>query len=1279
MSRAFAATKNRSSGSLRLAGAMLLFLASFGGSAGRTAQAQDARLERAVAQTQRLGVLEEAIGALESRLGEDRDALQVAQRRLARLTEIASAPPASLPDTPAALRIELHQRREQLSAWRERRSLAESLSRLLALRLESLNELRQSINAAREAIAELLALQAEVEAAQIKDIPDPGTLARKLAQFVQLDEKTALEQKAIKEQKSAADAEVAAATAGEARLSEQVTIVQDRLKDRERRDELQAEVQGRDEAALSGLLVARLLERRAAGFRVYQLSNAADTALDNFNKAELSAAQVEVPDPKNLVLEARLPKLRKLERELKVKEQLLSFFNRRLELLNLLPPRLKSATEAIAEARAAIATALQVETEVEVLIEAGAQRKGPDENPGVSFDRKALEAIEARFAVAIRRLQKERLPALEADRSLVQREQKKIELNLPPLRESFVRERDLATFVEEVASLESAQLKAEYAANIAIVTSSVVAVKALDDRVIALNTALKNRRAGLLAREMPSTRRTRREFPKLREKVAEELEGIAGIKRSNGNEPKPKSGAASSAQQSPSSSAANGANSASASSQFEDLLAEQVEVAAQLDFFKLIRGELEQLQAARASLDSERLELQATIGRTLAAARRAFGCAEELQIRVGTGALPSKELPSGLADLSLRSTVESLAARNIDLTRATKAPTESYFGHDLELLDERVALNQRRRAVLDKAIGLYRSREGHLEAARKEREKLSELEQRVLAEAAEARQNGQMTWWMSWISLLDNEAVKQIEKELASEFLKLQDVERRIALFAQAQDRSSELIALAREYSSLLTNESEHVREAVEAVRRSVTLIEGRVTAALKPAEAPAILAELARKTGVELAVPNPAKASDLPILIDEVFNARLIGLTHERLLRFVEERSGEAGLAKAITVLEDDRAGFATESRRLQEERALLIGHELSGPGALAGAREGSRIFRYGEIGVLQAQALDARLARLKASALSLVFIPLLALTFLSIARVSMNRLVQAIRRKPKDAEEEAAQKNIETLLQVFGAALRSVVMILAGIYLLSTFGIDVTPLVASAGVVGLAIGFGAQSLVRDFFAGFFILLENQLNLGDYVLINDIEGYVESVSLRVTILRDARGDRHFIPNGSINRVTNQTQLFSGMLVEVGVSYSEDPDRVIEVLREITRAMYEDERWSLRFHAPPIVQGLQSLADSSCNYRISIKTKPGAQWETARELRRRIKKGFDEAGVEIPFPQRVVHHRYQNPPPAPTPAPAEPVAVPQPGPAEAPTRSAVEAEKPGPSAGEAGS
>lgn len=216
--------------------------------------------------------------------------------------------------------------------------------------------------------------------------------------------------------------------------------------------------------------------------------------------------------------------------------------------------------------------------------------------------------------------------------------------------------------------------------------------------------------------------------------------------------------------------------------------------------------------------------------------------------------------------------------------------------------------------------------------------------------------------------------------------------------------------------------------------------------------------------------------------------------------------------------------------------------------------------------------------------------------------------------------------QKRAETLSRIVENTARVAVLIAALLMCLKEVGINVGPLLAGVGILGLAVGFGAQSLVKDVISGFFILLENHMNVGDVVSIAGEAGLVEGINLRITQLRDLDGKVHVIPNGEITTLTNMTKEWSRATMEIGVAYKENVDHVIEVLKKIGEELRQDETYGPLILEPMEILGLDSFGNSSINIKLMFTTQPIKQWMVAREFRRRVKNTFDELGIEIPFP-----------------------------------------------------
>ncbi|CAN0533448.1 unnamed protein product, partial [Laminaria digitata] len=227
-------------------------------------------------------------------------------------------------------------------------------------------------------------------------------------------------------------------------------------------------------------------------------------------------------------------------------------------------------------------------------------------------------------------------------------------------------------------------------------------------------------------------------------------------------------------------------------------------------------------------------------------------------------------------------------------------------------------------------------------------------------------------------------------------------------------------------------------------------------------------------------------------------------------------------------------------------------------------------------------------------------------------------------------DGEIELSAR-AKTLLPLLQKALLVVVSTIVGFIILAEIGVNIGPLLAGAGVVGLAIGFGSQTLVKDVITGIFILAEDQFAVGDVVRVNDKAGLVEEITIRTIRIRDLGGNVHMIPFSSVGMVENMTKDFSRYVFDVGIAYREDVDEVIDVLRDLGAEMQADDYYGPLINQPIEIMGLQSFDDSAVIVRARLTTKPIKQWEVGREFNRRMKRRFDELGIEIPFPHQTIY------------------------------------------------
>jgi small-conductance mechanosensitive channel len=259
----------------------------------------------------------------------------------------------------------------------------------------------------------------------------------------------------------------------------------------------------------------------------------------------------------------------------------------------------------------------------------------------------------------------------------------------------------------------------------------------------------------------------------------------------------------------------------------------------------------------------------------------------------------------------------------------------------------------------------------------------------------------------------------------------------------------------------------------------------------------------------------------------------------------------------------------------------------------------------------------------------LGCIAVVILAMIALKLIRRIGEPLIERIVNRTKRSEFSAdEQQRARTLLTVLMTSARIAVFVVALMFILSRFDVDYGPLLVAAGGVSLALGFGAQSLIRDFFAGFFILLEGQYNIGDVVEINGKSGTVEKLNLRTTVLRDIGGEVHTIPNGEIKLTSNQTKQWSRAIVDVSVAYEENIDDVGKTLQAVANEMHAVEPWDKKLLEWDVM-GVERFDTYAVIVRVLLKTRAGEQWGVAREFRRRCKLKFDELGIELPVPRQL--------------------------------------------------
>jgi len=258
----------------------------------------------------------------------------------------------------------------------------------------------------------------------------------------------------------------------------------------------------------------------------------------------------------------------------------------------------------------------------------------------------------------------------------------------------------------------------------------------------------------------------------------------------------------------------------------------------------------------------------------------------------------------------------------------------------------------------------------------------------------------------------------------------------------------------------------------------------------------------------------------------------------------------------------------------------------------------------------------------------IAIIVVAYLALRF---GKVFIEKIVRRAIAGDRYLSKEAERKREDTLIRVFEGALKVIVWVTVILIVLSELNINIGPLLAGAGIVGVALGFGAQYVVRDFLSGLFLILENQYRVGDVVCLDGTCGGVESINLRMTILRDLDGTVHHIPNGQIAKAANLSKKFARVNLSVGLSYNSNLEKAIKVINRVGRELAKDSDWKDKITKAPQFLRVDDFADSAIMVKILGETKPLQQWDVTGELRKRLKIAFDQEGIEIPFPQMVIH------------------------------------------------
>ena len=596
--------------------------------------------------------------------------------------------------------------------------------------------------------------------------------------------------------------------------------------------------------------------------------------------------------------------------------------------------------------------------------------------------------------------------------------------------------------------------------------------------------------------------------------------------------------------------------------------------------------------------------------------KRKYACARELQLRLVEGRIDHSRVPFDLSKALTREAIAQVQSDREERAWAYANGRNSRQGERDRLLaiasfGEWAKIGS---DFADRKVTLITQPVKRIEAASLRIEDLAQVDRKLLEYNAQNQREADDIGWENLLASVSRVKKRKLfDESLDTFYLTVARIDYQLGDYAEASKAYLNLIELCNTERTMIVDAPEKLKEGLPP--RIVSYQMARHLAAVAASPSSQLTVEDAFKKTFGSPLPIIEQPQDLTIdfWANRLFaaEARLWG--HRRWIEDVRSLLSKLGLDAEIAQYEQHQAKIGSKIRGLRD---LRENHRSS-------------------ITAIRSDYSKAIYRAALRTLMSLLIIPMLAWV---VVRV-VNHFATRIEERVVDGlarDRISYHERLKTLSSVTRKTVSVVVWVIAGLYLLHELGTPVSTILASAGVLGLAFAFGAQSLIRDFFQGFFILLENQYTIGDWIEIGNISGTVERLTLRVTVLRDMEGTLHFIPNGAVASVSNMTHGWSQVKMEIGVGYDENIERVSQVILEAATKVCQSPEWKDKVLADPVVPGLQSFGDSSLNIRLVVKTQPGVQWGLARALRKRIKERFDEEGIEIPFPQRVIHHVHDD-------------------------------------------
>lgn len=1057
-------------------------------------------------------------------------------------------------------------------------------------------------------------------------------LSESLAHYASLSKSLAEERAEMVKHKQAWDEFRSQAQKALPTIEKQLAATQDGYQQALKRERVIDDLKRKSAQDLKALLAGKQLEWQSLQSKLKAFEDRKQDFMKTWDQLEAQWTGLKVPEASDFKSSSKLPKVQAADISLQLTTALISYHKTRLKILEKAEQwfknwdkealewaqQLESMETTLLELDVLASSLQQVQEEGQALLPSMEQQlKSAQVRAALERLRTAREALKSAQEQWPKRRDRWRESGTVSERDL-----KKLEPQKPALEEELTQERHWGQFVEQVASQSHEALLQTFASRQAAFKDCEARIEQARGRWRQAQKLFESKRLRALDQDSAEVVAWKAE------NQGQRLQLLNSMRQALGLDTRPLPG--------PKSAPVGTKDGPQDKDHEARLQRESLELDNRQHFLKqrarFLTDALQAFEEAQKRLQ----ELCEALQQSLELARQCYGCAEQILIRVGEKRLDAKHITDAVTAFSKRERLVSIAGllerekRSVVVLERQGQELREWQTHNAQRTDLLIQIW----TCLKQEIKAVRERVDVLKSVDEEPKAYDDYRNNAFKDRADEWLSSDDQWSERLIAFARSETTKVLDKRLHDLYFLLVVHEYRSVLLSLAQDKSRKLLKITTDRGRLLQT----LRQSLERLRQSRDLAYWRwqqdVAVQLDPNKLASLTDEYKTRTGADLVVLRKAQEEDLDKLALEGFDRRAELAVLEARLEELEQASSALGQSQLQGPYEKDIASYEARKQKIKDAQA-----SLSGEGLERNPEEEKLLMRLrgvdqplAEIPFLRAKLWQAHVRALQRAILSLIFIPLIAYLLIGLGRKAAQSFVALLQigRGPNVTSKDREQRQ-KTMVTVSAAAWKTLVIVLSVIYLFKQIGADVTPILASAGIAGLAFVFGAQSLIKDFFSGFFILLENQYKIGDYVSLNGLSGTVEDLSLRLTLLRDPEGNLHFVSNGSLDTVTNYTHGWSGLNVDVSVAYDTDIDTVLELLRKLSHEYYEDPRWKPLFHEPPAVYGVQRFDDSGIVIRTVIRSRPGEQWGIGREFRRRIKYAFDKSAVEIPFPQMVIH------------------------------------------------